>query len=72
MTFDGGAAGAQGTREFLVWGNGARLWKAAAVWYGSKAIMNNVAEGYTVIDALEWLATVDVDHSLMLLVLGDS
>ena len=57
---------------FSVWGRGARLWKAAAVWYGSKATTNNVAEDYALLDTLEWLATVDVDSSLMVLVLGDS
>ena len=72
VTFDGGVAGAQGTRGLLVWGCGARLWKAAAVWYGSKATTNNVIKGYALLDALAWLATVDVDHSLMALVLGDS
>ena len=30
-----------------------------------------MAKGYAPIDALEWLATVDVDHSLTVLVLGD-
>ena len=72
VTFDGGAAGAQGTGGFLVWGRGAQLWKATAVWYGSRATTNNVAEGYALLDALKWLATVYVDYSLMVLVLGDS
>ena len=31
-----------------------------------------MAKGYALLDALEWLATVDVDRSLMVLVLGDS
>ena len=72
VTFDGGAAGAQGTGGFLVWGRRAQLWKVAAVWYGSKATTNNVAEGYALLDALEWLATMDVDRRLTVLVLGDS
>ena len=72
VTFDGGVAAAQGTRGLLVWGRGAQLWKAAAVWYGSKATTNNVVKGYALLDDLEWLATVDVDHNLTVLVLGDS
>ena len=54
------------------YGAAKQLWKAAAVWYGSKATTNNVAEDYALLDALEWLTTVDVDRSLMVLVLGDS
>ena len=43
-----------------------------AVWYGSRATTNNVAKSYALLDALEWLVTVDVDRSMMVLVLGDS
>ena len=72
MTFDGDMVGEQGTSGFLVWGRRAWLWKTAAEWYGSKAITNNVAKGCALLDALEGLATVDIDCSLTVLVLGDS
>lgn len=72
VTFDGGAAGKTGTGGFLVWGPGAELLQARALWYGSGVSTNNVAEASAAIDAFEWVANLDASRSKRVVVLGDS
>ena len=72
VTFDGGAASALGTGGFLVWGPSGELRAARAIWYGKRAVTNNVAEAFALLEALQWLEDWGVERCARILVLGDS
>ena len=55
-----------------MWGPNEELLLVHTLWYGNSVSTNNAAEALAALDALEWVALLDKDHTKRVVVLGDS